>query len=778
MAITIALAGNPNCGKTTMFNALTGSRQFVGNWPGVTVEKKEGKLKGNDNVVIQDLPGIYSLSPYTLEEVVARNYLVNDKPDAILNIVDSTSIERNLYLTTQLLELGTPMVIAMNMMDVSRKNGDKIDMKKLSAALGVEIVETSALKGEGSVKAAEKAAAAAKNRAMGEHPHVFTGSVEHALAHIEDLIGGKVEPRFLRWYAVKLFERDEKVVAELKLSEDVKKGIEEAVSSCEKEMDDDAESIITNQRYAYINTLMQNAVKKGKVKGSLSVSDKIDRVVTNRVLALPIFALIMFLVYYISVTTIGTLLTDWTNDVFVAEIVQGNLQTWLDGVGCAGWLSGLIVDGIVGGCGAVLGFVPQMLVLFLLLAILEDVGYMARIAFIMDRIFRKFGLSGKSFIPMLIGSGCGVPGIMASRTIESDRDRKMTIMTTTFIPCGAKMPIIGLIAAAVFGGSAWVATSAYFIGVAAIVISGIMLKKTKMFAGDPAPFVMELPAYHFPSGRNVFHSVWERGWSFIKRAGTVILLSSIVIWFAKTYGWAPAADVQLEAQQTYQTELADYNAKAEAGTLEEDEEAPELAPEMDRAAGSWGAVADMDNSILGKIGNPVSVVFTPLGFGNMPSTVATVMGLVAKEEVVGVLGVLYGADDAADVVDDEDMTEEEKAEALSPIATAFNESSNGHGRLAAYAFMIFNLLCAPCFAAIGAMKREFNNAKWTLAAVGYQCAFAYTIALIVYQLGLLFSGAGFTVATAIAILLLAGLVYLVVRKNPYNDNHLTQKVSA
>ena len=423
-------------------------------------------------------------------------------------------------------------------------------------------------------------------------------------------------------------------------------------------------------------------------------------------------------------------------------------------------------------------FRSQMLVLFFLLSILEDIGYMARVAFIMDRIFRKFGLSGKSFIPMLIGSGCGVPGIMASRTIESDRDRKMTIMTTTFIPCGAKMPIIGLIAAAVFGGSAWVATSAYFIGVAAIVISGIMLKKTKMFAGDPAPFVMELPAYHFPSGRNVFHSVWERGWSFIKRAGTVILLSSIVIWFAKTYGWAPAADVQLEAQQTYQTELADYNAKAEAGTLEEDEEEPQLAPEMDRAAGSWGAVADMDNSILGKIGNPVSVVFKPLGFGNMPSTVATVMGLVAKEEVVGVLGVLYGADDAADVVDDEDMTEEEKAEALSPIATAFNESSNGHGRLAAYAFMIFNLLCAPCFAAIGAMKREFNNAKWTLAAVGYQCAFAYVVALIVYQLGLLFSGAGFTVATAIAILLLAGLVYLVVRKNPYNDNHLTQKVSA
>ena len=788
MAITIALAGNPNCGKTTMFNALTGSRQFVGNWPGVTVEKKEGKLKGSEDIIIQDLPGIYSLSPYTLEEVVARNYLVNDKPDAILNIVDSTSIERNLYLTTQLLELGTPMVIAMNMIDVSRKNGDKIDLKKLSAALGVEIVETSALKGEGSLKAAEKAAAAAKNRTMGEHPHVFTGSVEHALAHIEDLIGGKVEARFLRWYAVKLFERDEKVVAELNLSEDVKKGIEEAVSSCEKEMDDDAESIITNQRYAYINTLMSNAVKKGKAKGSLSVSDKIDRVVTNRILALPIFAVIMFLVYYISVSTIGTIVTDWTNDVFVGEIIQGNLQAWLDSINCAGWLSGLIVDGIVGGCGAVLGFVPQMLVLFFLLAILEDVGYMARVAFIMDRVFRKFGLSGKSFIPMLIGSGCGVPGIMASRTIESDRDRKMTIMTTTFIPCGAKMPIIGLIAAAVFGGSAWVATSAYFIGVAAIVISGIMLKKTKAFAGDPAPFVMELPAYHFPSGRNVFHSVWERGWSFIKRAGTVILLSSIVIWFAKSYGWAPAQDVQLAAQETYQAEMADYelakaeyDAAADAGTLAEDAEEPaepELAPEMDRAAGSWGAVADMDNSILGKIGNPVSVVFKPLGFGNMPSTVATVMGLVAKEEVVGVLGVLYGADDAADVVDDENMSEEEKAEALSPIAAAFNESSNGHGRLAAYAFMIFNLLCAPCFAAIGAMKREFNNPKWTLAAVGYQCVFAYAIALIVYQLGLLFVGAGFSVGTAVAILLLAALVYMVVRKNPYNDNHLTQKVSA
>ena len=786
MSIKIALAGNPNCGKTTLFNNLTGSNQYVGNWPGVTVEKKEGKLKGDKDVVIQDLPGIYSLSPYTLEEVVSRTYLVKEKPDAILNIIDGTNIERNLYLTTQLIELGIPVVMAVNMIDLVRKNGDKIDLKKLSAELGCQAVEISALKGEGTEAAAKAAVAAAKAAKTGELPHVFTGSVEHAIAHIEESIQGKVDDRFLRWYAVKLFERDEKVLAELGLDKALVDHIDEHIQDCEKEMDDDAESIITNQRYAYINTVVGKAVKKKARVEHLTVSDKIDRIVTNRVLALPIFAVVMYLMYSLSVGksiadggwAIGTFATDWTNDVLFGEIVPNALGGFLESIGVAGWLYGLIMDGIVAGVGAVLGFVPQMLVLFFLLSILEDVGYMSRVAFIMDRIFRKFGLSGKSFIPMLIGSGCGVPGIMASRTIESDRDRKMTIMTTTFIPCGAKMPIIGLIAAAVFGGSAWVATSAYFIGVAAIVISGIMLKKTKMFAGDPAPFVMELPAYHFPSGRNVFHSVWERGWSFIKRAGTVILLSSIVIWFAKTYGWAPAADVQLEAQQTYQTELADYNAKAEAGTLEEDEEAPELAPEMDRAAGSWGAVADMDNSILGKIGNPVSVVFKPLGFGNMPSTVATVMGLVAKEEVVGVLGVLYGADDAADVVDDEDMTEEEKAEALSPIATAFNESSNGHGRLAAYAFMIFNLLCAPCFAAIGAMKREFNNAKWTLAAVGYQCAFAYTIALIVYQLGLLFSGAGFTVATAIAILLLAGLVYLVVRKNPYNDNHLTQKVSA
>ena len=897
MAIKIALAGNPNCGKTTLFNALTGSNQFVGNWPGVTVEKKEGRLKKHDDVIIMDLPGIYSLSPYTLEEVVARNYLITERPDAILNIIDGTNLERNLYLTTQLTELGIPVVIAINMMDVVKKNGDKINVSELSRQLGCEIVEISALKGTGVMEAAEAAVKAAKSTKT-VPMHTFSGPVEHAIAHIEEAAVHNMSAEQQRWYAIKIFERDDKVLEKLNIPADTMNHIEQDIAAAEKELDDDAESIITNERYVYIAEIIKSCYKK-KNAGSLSTSDKIDKIVTNRWLGLPIFAAVMFIVYWVAMVGVGAPATDWANDglfgdgwhllgigssayndaadeyAAASDAISGYYEldteaedfdadaalaemkavtadsesttievedeetlalndmtvyydsipddadeettigmtyvdavsyfeengfdepdpadygVWVPGVPVLignlldagnvpedGWLHGLILDGIVAGVGAVLGFVPQMLVLFLMLAFLEACGYMARIAFVLDRIFRKFGLSGKSFIPMLIGTGCGIPGVMASRTIENERDRRMTIMTTTFIPCGAKVPFIGMIAGALFGGSAWVSTSAYFIGMAAIIISGIMLKKTKMFAGDPAPFVMELPAYHFPSGRNVFHSVWERGWSFIKRAGTVILLSSIVIWFAKTYGWAPTADVQLEAQQTYQTELADYNAKAEAGTLEEDEEAPELAPEMDRAAGSWGAVADMDNSILGKIGNPVSVVFKPLGFGNMPSTVATVMGLVAKEEVVGVLGVLYGADDAADVVDDEDMTEEEKAEALSPIATAFNESSNGHGRLAAYAFMIFNLLCAPCFAAIGAMKREFNNAKWTLAAVGYQCAFAYTIALIVYQLGLLFSGAGFTVATAIAILLLAGLVYLVVRKNPYNDNHLTQKVSA
>ena len=727
MAITIALAGNPNCGKTTMFNALTGSRQFVGNWPGVTVEKKEGKLKGNDDVVIQDLPGIYSLSPYTLEEVVARNYLVNDKPDAILNIVDSTSIERNLYLTTQLLELGTPMVIAMNMIDVSRKNGDKIDMKKLSAALGVEIVETSALKGEGSVKAAEKAAAAAKNRTMGEHPHVFTGSVEHALAHIEDLIGGKVEPRFLRWYAVKLFERDEKVVAELKLSEDVKKGIEEAVSSCEKEMDDDAESIITNQRYAYINTVVSKAVKKKARVEHLTVSDKIDQIVTNRILALPIFALVMFLMYSLSMGTsiadggwaIGTFATDWTNDVLFGEIVPNALGGFLESVGVADWLYGLIMDGIVAGVGAVLGFVPQMLVLFFLLSILEDVGYMSRVAFIMDRIFRKFGLSGKSFIPVLVGTGCGVPGVMASRTIENERDRRMTIMTTCFIPCGAKMPIIGLIAGALFGGSSWVATSAYFIGFAAIIISGIILKKTKLFAGDPAPFVMELPAYHVPAWGNVLRATWERGWSFIKRAGTIILAATIILWFLQGFGFEN---------------------------------------------GAFTMVEDQDNSILAIVASAISWIFIPQGFGNWRATVASISGLIAKENVVGTFGVLYhfGGEELSENGD----------EIWSLVAADYTA-------LSAYAFMIFNLLCAPCFAAMGAIKREMNNGKWTAFAIGYMCALAYCSALVVYQLGGLITGeVGFNFFTVVAVVIVAAFLYLMFRPNKYvNDNEVKIDVS-
>ena len=661
MAIKIALAGNPNCGKTTMFNDLTGSNQYVGNWPGVTVEKKEGRLKGANDIIIQDLPGIYSLSPYTLEEVVARGYLVNEKPDAILNIVDETNIERNLYLTTQLAELGIPMVIALNMIDVARKNGDKIDLKKLGAALGCQVVETSALKGEGSVNAAKLAAEAAKNGTRSDEPHVFQGSVEHALAHIEDLIthndgeeaehhhhadgsthaGSIVAPNLARWYAIKLFERDEKAVAELNLPQGIKDAVERTIKDCENEMDDDSESIITNQRYAYINKLIATCVKKGRPKGALTTSDKIDRVITNRWAALPIFVIVMWFVYYISVTTIGTIVTDFTNDVFVAEWIQTPVMDWLSSIGTADWLVGLIGDGIIGGVGAVLGFVPQMLVLFFMLAILEDVGYMSRIAFIMDRIFRKFGLSGKSFIPMLIGSGCGVPGIMASRTIENDRDRKMTIMTTTFIPCGAKMPIIGMIAAALFHNSAWIATSAYFIGVAAIIVSGIILKKTKIFAGDPAPFVMELPAYHAPSWKNVFHSMWERGWSFIKRAGTVIVVSSILIWFTSGYGWAP---VQTEADA----------ADTEAAEVTEDGEAVSVVD----APVVFGAVDDMDESMLGKIGSAVAPVFKPLGFDSWQATVATVMGLVAKEEVVGVFGVLFGVTDeegedaAAGIVED------------------------------------------------------------------------------------------------------------------------------
>ena len=778
MAIKIALAGNPNSGKTTMFNDLTGSNQYVGNWPGVTVEKKEGRLKGAPDVIIQDLPGIYSLSPYTLEEVVARGYLVNEKPDAIINIVDATNIERNLYLTTQLAELGIPMVIALNMIDVTRKNGDTVHLRKLVEALGCEVVETSALRSEGSMEVAKKAAALAQKGVRAEQPHVFTGSVEHALAHIEDLIthqngeepvhhhhadgsvhqGAIVDAHLSRWYAIKLFERDEKVIAQLRLPKGILQAVEETVKGCELEMDDDAESIITNQRYAYISRLVSACVKKGKAKGALTASDKIDRVVTNRVAALPIFALIMYLVYYISVTSVGTIVTDFTNDTFVGAWIQTPVVDWLTHIGTAGWLVGLIGDGIIGGVGAVIGFVPQMLVLFIMLAILEDVGYMARVAFIMDRVFRKFGLSGKSFIPMLISSGCGVPGIMASRTIENDRDRKMTIMTTTFIPCGAKMPIVALIAGALFHNAGWVATTAYFIGVAAVVVSGIMLKKTKAFAGDPAPFVMELPAYHAPSVKNVLHSMWERGWSFIKRAGTVVVMASIFIWFTSGYGWAPAP-----------AEAAS-DAAVETETVQPAEDAPMV----------FGAVEDMDESMLGKIGSAVAPVFSPLGFGNWQSTVATVMGLVAKEEVVGVFGVLYG------VVDDEggdaaaallDEGSDEGIEAgLSPIATAFAESGNGHGPLAAFSFLLFNLLCAPCFAAMGAIKREMNSAKWTWFAIIYQCVFAYVVALIVYQLGLLLGSGIFGVGTVAALILLALVIYLMARKNRYDEQHLTTNV--
>ena len=791
MAIKIALAGNPNSGKTTMFNDLTGSNQYVGNWPGVTVEKKEGKLKGAEDIIIQDLPGIYSLSPYTMEEVVARSYLVNEKPDAILNIVDATNIERNLYLTTQLAELGIPMVIALNMIDVSRKNGDVIDLKRLGAALGCEVVETSALKGMGSKEVAQKAAALAAKRVHSEPPHVFAGSVEHALAHIEDLIthrdgqeaehhhhadgsvhAGSIVPEHLaRWYAIKLFERDEKVLAELNLPSGIKDAIEQAIDACETEMDDDAESIITNQRYAYINKLVSGCVKKGRKRGALTTSDKIDRIVTNRWLGLPIFVVIMWFVYYVSVQTIGDILTNFTNDVFVAEWIQTPVKEWLSSIGTADWLVGLIGDGIIGGVGAVIGFVPQMLVLFILLAILEDVGYMARVAFIMDRIFRKFGLSGKSFIPMLIASGCGVPGVMASRTIEQDRDRKMNIMTTTFIPCGAKMPIVALIAGALFHNSGWVSTGAYFIGVAAVIMSGILLKKTKPFAGDPAPFVMELPAYHAPAAGNVLRSMWERGWSFIKRAGTVILLSSIFIWLTSSYGWVPVVEGTPVDGAAEETVLADADAETD-----------ETAENAAITSYVFGAVENSDESILGHIGSTVAPVFRPLGFGNWQSTVATVMGLVAKEEVVSTFGVLYGVTDeegedaAMGIVEDGGMSADEMAEALSPIAQSFDESSNGHGQLAAFSFLLFNLLCAPCFAAMGAIKREMNNAKWTLFAIGYQCVLAYGVSLIVYQLGLLFSGAGFGVATAVAILLVALLAYLVLRKNRYDENHLTQKV--
>ena len=730
MSIKIALAGNPNCGKTTLFNDLTGSNQYVGNWPGVTVEKKEGRLKGQKDVVIQDLPGIYSLSPYTLEEVVARGYLVNEKPDAILNIIDGTNIERNLYLTTQLIELGIPVVMAVNMIDLVRKNGDKIDLKKLSAELGCQAVEISALKGEGSMKAAEMAVAAAKSGKAGELPHVFTGSVEHAIAHIEESIQGKVDDRFLRWYAVKLFERDDKVQQELKLDKALVDHIDQHIADCEKEMDDDAESIITNQRYAYINTVVEKAVRKKARVEHLTVSDKIDQVVTNRIFALPIFALIMFLMYALSMGTsiadggisIGSFATDWTNDVLFGEIVPNALGGFLESVGVADWLYGLIMDGIVAGVGAVLGFVPQMLVLFFLLSILEDIGYMARVAFIMDRIFRKFGLSGKSFIPMLVGTGCGVPGVMASRTIENERDRRMTIMTTCFIPCGAKMPIIGLFAGALFGGSSLVAVSAYFIGFAAIIISGIILKKTKLFAGDPAPFVMELPAYHVPAWGNVLRATWERGWSFIKRAGTVILASTIVLWFLQGFGF-------------------------------ED--------------GAFGMVEDQDNSILAAVASALAWIFAPQGFGNWRATVASISGLIAKENVVGTLGVLYHFGGELSENGDE----------------IWGEVANDYTAISAYSFMIFNLLCAPCFAAMGAIKREMNNGKWTAIAIGYMCLLAYCASLVVYQIGGLITGeVGFNIFTIVAVAIIVFTIYMLVRPNKYlNDNEVkidVKKVAA
>ena len=829
MAIKIALAGNPNCGKTTLFNALTGSNQFVGNWPGVTVEKKEGRLKKHDDVVIMDLPGIYSLSPYTLEEVVSRNYLITERPDAILNLIDGTNLERNLYLTTQLTELGIPVVVAVNMMDVVRKNGDQINIAELSRQLGCKVMEISALKGEGIMEAAEAAINAAKT-AKTVPMHTFSGPVEHAIAHIEEAALHDLPQEQQRWYAIKIFERDSKVLEQLNISKGVLDHIETDIKAAETELDDDAESIITNERYVYIADVIKACYKK-KNAGKLSVSDKIDRVVTNRWLGLPIFAVVMFLVYYIAMVTVGSSATDWANDglfgdgwhlfgigsgeyeevsdnytaasqaleAFGVEIdpededfdsaaalermkavvpeaesatvtvedeetlketemtayfsaipedadedttvamtyqdavayMEENgfdepdpaaygvwvpgipvlIENGLDSIGCADWLKGLILDGIVAGVGAVLGFVPQMLVLFLLLAFLEACGYMARIAFVLDRVFRKFGLSGKSFIPILIGTGCGIPGIMASRTIENERDRRMTIMTTTFIPCGAKVPFIAMIAGALFGGSPWVSTSAYFIGMAAIIISGIMLKKSKLFAGDPAPFVMELPAYHWPTLGNVLRSMWERGWSFIKKAGTIILLSTIFVWFTTYFGVVDGSFQMLSEDQ-------------------------------------------IDHSILAAIGNLIAWIFTPLGWGNWQAAVASITGLVAKENIVGTLGILYGGGDAS---------------VYANLAQAFTG-------LAGYSFLVFNLLCAPCFAAIGAIKREMNNAKWTWAAIGYQCGFAYVISLMIYNIGLLFQGT-FSFWTVIAIALLACMIYLLVRKNPYDDEHLTQKVS-
>ncbi len=709
MSVKIALAGNPNCGKTTLFNALTGSNQFVGNWPGVTVEKKEGKLKGHKDVVIMDLPGIYSLSPYTLEEVVARNYLISERPDAIINIVDGTNIERNLYLSTQLMELGIPVIMAVNMMDVVKKSGDVIDTAKLGEKLGCEVVEISALKGTGITKAAEKAVALARAGKAAMPVHKFAVKVENVLEKIEDRLESDVPKEQKRFFAIKLLEKDDKIAEQMSRVPDVSALIE----ALEKEMDDDTESIITNERYVYISSVIGECYRK-KSKGKLTVSDKIDRIVTNRWAALPIFALVMFLVYYVSVSTVGGFVTDWTNDVLFGEIIPPAVESLLTAVNCADWLQGLILDGIVAGVGAVLGFVPQMLVLFLFLAFLEACGYMARVAFIMDRIFRKFGLSGKSFIPILIGTGCGVPGVMASRTIENDRDRKMTIMTTTFIPCGAKLPIIALIAGALFDGAAWVAWSAWFVGFAAIVCSGIILKKTKMFEGDPAPFVMELPAYHMPTLGAVLRSMWERGWSFIKKAGTIILLSTIVLWFLMSFGWADGSFGMLEAEQ-------------------------------------------LDSSILAKIGSAISWIFIPLGWGDWKMAVAAVTGLIAKENVVGTFGILFGF-----------------AEVAEDGAEIWGELAGSMSAVAAYSFLIFNLLCAPCFAAMGAIKREMNNAKWFWFAIGYQTVLAYVVSLCVYQLGMLFGTGAFGIGTVVAILLVAGFLYLLFR--PYRESR-TLKVN-
>ncbi len=713
MSIKIALAGNPNCGKTTLFNALTGANQYVGNWPGVTVEKKEGKLKHNKDVSVIDLPGIYSLSPYTLEEVVARNYLITERPDVILNIIDATNLERNLYLTTQLMELGIPVVIALNMMDVVRKNGDKINTAELSRQLGCRIMEISALKGTGIEEAAEAAMEEAGKKTV--PMHIFSGTLEHAIAHIEEAVVHELPEEQQRFYAIKLFERDEKIKEQLKVDSKITSHIEKDIVSVEEELEDDAESIIANERYIYIASVLKGIYKK-KAAGKTTVSDKIDKIVTNRILALPIFVAVMWIVYMLSIGTIGGMVTDFMNDTLFGEWIVPAVSSGLESAGCAAWFVSLVADGIVGGVGAVLGFVPQMLILFLLLSILEDVGYMSRVAFIMDRIFRKFGLSGKSFIPMLIASGCGVPGIMASRTIEQERDRRMTVITTGFIPCGAKMPIVGLIAGALFGGSSWVATSAYFIGVAAVIISGIILKKTKPFAGKPAPFVMELPAYHAPTVKNVLMATWERGWSFIKRAGTVILAASVLIWILNSL------------------------------TFE----------------GGFHYIGEGDEmSILNVIGEGIAVIFRPLGFGRWQSAVATVLGLVAKEEVVGVFGSLSSMVTG-------DLAELVEAGNISQLTVIGKEFFAGSG-LAAYSFLIFNLLCAPCFAAMGAIRREMNSPKWTFGAIGYMCLFAYAVSLMVYQFGMLFTGHGFTVWTAIAILTFAAFMWLIFRKNKYKE---------